>query len=505
MLLNAAVPLRPQCPPSQPLEDPCPTAEKVVLVVDDSREARELLVDALMDLQGYTVYTSAHGRDALEILDMVEPDLVLLDVMMPGMDGFEVCRRIRALPRWQTVPIILVTALGDREARLKGLRCGADEFLTKPVDLTELQVRVQTAVALGHLRRQLQERERFEWVVMHSRDGYGWIDACGHLEGLNPTARRWLEMEELALPTECPWLSLIAERFAVVPATTWEELRDAGQAFTLTLIRPRQGATASFWIQVQGAPLPRGGWMLVFRDVTELQRTAGQMVTLVHLIAHKFRTPLTIVQGLIDLWEMGELHPGHPEWPLLHQELRANLNLLVEQVGHAVDLTQSWATTQTSAQLGSISARELETLFRTTAQAFLLPMERVTFQATADVRLPFSAAIWEVILYHLVDNAVKFHPSKQPQLWLKVVSGEGARGVAVSFEDDGPGIPPESREAVWRPLYQIDSDRAGQVPGLGIGLALISDLVFSIGGHCRIERGAAGGARIHLDLPTEWG
>jgi signal transduction histidine kinase len=119
-----------------------------ILIVDDEPLNRELLHGCL-EGSGHELIDAASGEAALDAIEAAGvPDLVLLDVMMPGIDGFATARRIKELTREQFVPIILVTALHDRTARLEGLHAGADEFLTKPVDLNELNIRITHLLAL---------------------------------------------------------------------------------------------------------------------------------------------------------------------------------------------------------------------------------------------------------------------------------------------------------------------------------------------------------------------
>ena len=120
------------------------------------------------------------------------PDLILLDVMMPDMHGYEVCRRLRADPLLAEVPIIMVTALDDRESRLLGIKAGADDFLTKPFDTVELQARVQTIIRLNRYRRLLMERNKFEWVVEQDNDGYLMLSETDNILYINPQARQFL-------------------------------------------------------------------------------------------------------------------------------------------------------------------------------------------------------------------------------------------------------------------------------------------------------------------------
>jgi signal transduction histidine kinase len=130
-----------------------------ILIVDDSQSARETLLAAL-DAQGYQLVTAGNGPEALQLASQIRPDLILLDVMMPAMDGFEVCRHIRATPELAEVPIVLLTALDDHASLLKGLEAGADDFLSKPIERKELLIRVRTITRLNRYRTLAEQREK---------------------------------------------------------------------------------------------------------------------------------------------------------------------------------------------------------------------------------------------------------------------------------------------------------------------------------------------------------
>jgi signal transduction histidine kinase/DNA-binding response OmpR family regulator len=118
-----------------------------VLIVDDERANRNLL-EAMLLPEGHTLVTASSGEEALGALSINPPDLILLDVMMPGMDGYEVAATIKRNPVTQHIPVIMVTALNDRNARMRGLECGVEDFLNKPVDREELRVRVRNLLKL---------------------------------------------------------------------------------------------------------------------------------------------------------------------------------------------------------------------------------------------------------------------------------------------------------------------------------------------------------------------
>lgn len=139
--------VRPQAPP--PNGDPIgPTAPARILIVDDEVYNRQLL-EIMLAPEGYLLEMADNGAEALEAIARHPPDLVLLDIMMPGMDGYEVTTRIKSNPATSRVPIILFTSRDDQKARTRGLAAGAEEFLTKPVDRIELSLRVRNLLRLA--------------------------------------------------------------------------------------------------------------------------------------------------------------------------------------------------------------------------------------------------------------------------------------------------------------------------------------------------------------------
>src|SRR6266498_2256822 len=161
------------------------TDTSTILIVDDEPLGRETLASLLRG-QRYLLVFAREGAEALAQAAALPPDLILLDVMMPSMDGFEVCRRLRADSRLAEVPIILVTALDDRDSRLRGIEAGADDFITKPFDRTELRARVRTITRLNRYRALLQERARFERVVERAPVGILIVDTHRVIRLVNP-------------------------------------------------------------------------------------------------------------------------------------------------------------------------------------------------------------------------------------------------------------------------------------------------------------------------------
>jgi cyclic di-GMP phosphodiesterase len=139
-----------------------------ILVVDDDARNRKL-AEAMLKAEGYRVVTAPSGAEALAIMSRDKPDLILLDVMMPEMTGFELAGKLKADPETRGIPIIIVTSLSDRASRIAGLNMGAEEFITKPIDRAELWVRVRNLLRLKELNDLLAEHARTLEIQVRER------------------------------------------------------------------------------------------------------------------------------------------------------------------------------------------------------------------------------------------------------------------------------------------------------------------------------------------------
>ena len=156
-----------------------------ILIVDDEPSARDTL-EALLFREGYDLAFAASGHEALHHLEDLVPDVILLDVMMPNMDGFEVCQHLKSDKQWRHIPIILVTALDSKQDLVRGLDAGADDFLHKPVNATELRARVRSMLRIkkqyDELKATMQLREDLSRMIVHDmRNPLASIMLYGHL------------------------------------------------------------------------------------------------------------------------------------------------------------------------------------------------------------------------------------------------------------------------------------------------------------------------------------
>jgi PAS domain S-box-containing protein len=257
----------------------------MILIVDDELPNRRLL-EALLQAEGYSTVSATNGEEALASVARYAPDLVLLDIMMPGMDGYQVAKILKNNPASSNIPIIMVTAQIDRGARLAGLNAGAEEFLTKPVDRAELWLRVRNLLRLksygdllqdhgATLERQVLARtadlQRFRTAMDATADAIFLVNrTLMRCVEVNATATRMLGY------TRDEFLKMGPERIAGVSVEQLERVYDAIIAgrgtgeLAQTRLRRKDGSEILLEASWQAQRIGND-WIMVavMRDITE--------------------------------------------------------------------------------------------------------------------------------------------------------------------------------------------------------------------------------------------
>ena len=153
------------------MNQPTHTKQAPTILVVDDEDWNLMLVEAILEDYDYRVLMAKSGAEALEMVAEELPDAILLDIMMPEMDGFEVCRRLKTSRRTFFVPIVMLTALSDRESKIRGLDAGADEFLNKPINRIELTTRLRSLLRIGSLRHQLDSADSIMVSMVAALEG----------------------------------------------------------------------------------------------------------------------------------------------------------------------------------------------------------------------------------------------------------------------------------------------------------------------------------------------
>ena len=476
----------------------------LVLIVDDLPVARNTIA-ALLAKEPYDLAFANDGYDGLEKAQALTPDVILLDVMMPGIDGYEVCRRLRRAPRLSEVPIVMLTALDDRDSRLAGIEAGADDFISKPFDRVELRARLRTILRLNRYRRLLAERAWNNWVVERADVGYAIVDAGDNVVYANPLARLYLAMppaETDASPGS--FWELISRQYRAEPQEAWdgwpdwEALKPDQPRY---LVRPETSTSRPFWLRVSTLDQSLGveaRHLICLRDVTDEMSSYRERATFQAMMMHKVRSPLTVVRGSAELLSEACLSdPDKRETVEMLLQGVARLSAAVNDIWRymkAAPLAAECRDVFPLADLASLLSRLAEGLGCTTINLALSDELRA-----GAVRLSKTAVEW--VLWELLENAVKFHPQQTPVVDVAVNSAN-SDAITLRVQDDGVTLSPEQIANAWVPYYQGERYLTGNVAGMGLGLPLVASLVWEIGGQCRLSNREDGpGVVVELQLP----
>lgn len=483
--------------------------QPTVLIVDDEEIGRETLEDLLIT-QGYHLAFASGGPEALAKAAELRPDLVLLDVMMPGMDGFEVCRRLRADPLLSKVPIVLVTALDDRDSRLRGIEAGADDFISKPFDRVELRARVRTITRLNRYRHLLTERKKFEWAVEQANEGYVVLGAADEIVYANPQARSFLGLPPDKTPVIETFMVLAQAHYQRRPEEVWETWPEPLPEPARYLVRPETQVERALWLQVDSLALESTGgidsgaderYLIRLYDVTSRVEKQTVMWGFHKQISHKLRTPLGHIIGYLDFLvdehtTMAEQHVQDSLDAVYAGALQLEDELT--DVFQYLDALQMSGPDQQGCRMDEIPAMIEE--IKSNLELGSVELTYSEIEAPEDFCVSLTRRAMDLILWELLENAKQFHPRHDPVV--EVVIADHPDGVRLRVRDDGRALSPEQLAKVWMPYYQVEKYFTGQVPGMGLGLAMVNALVWQVGGACRMYNREKGpGVVVEIRLP----
>lgn len=483
--------------------------EQTLLLVDDTPSALEALEGVLIG-QGFRLVLAENGPDALSKASEIKPDLILLDVMMPGMDGFEVCRRLRESEELAEIPIIMVTALDDRDSRIKGVEAGADDFITKPFDRVELRARVRTITRLNRYRKLLGERMKVDQIVRLSPDGILVIDEDGTIHLVNPAVCELLGVEENALLTRPLWDFVQADQLP-------DYRRFLGEVVAK---KTRSVQKEGVFIRTDGTQFPvevaagfcvwddRASCELIIRDVTqrkrleaELQRTQRleAMGRTASAVAHDFGNYLMAISVNAEMLQQDLKKDSEPY-------ISASEILAVTR--QARGLTQqllAFAREQKSeprvVDLNAVVAGIEPMLKRLLGKGIVLEIP----PASGEARVKVDKTQLEQVLMNLAVNA-RDAMSDKGTLTIGVestVDGQGdpdiesAPYVGIKVSDTGSGMDEETRARIFEPFFTTKEEGKGT----GLGLSTVYGIVKQNGGIVRVDSELGRGTTFVVLLP----
>ena len=471
-----------------------------ILIVDDQQQGRDVL-EMVLNSEGYQLDFAESGPEALAKARAEIPDLVLLDVMMPGMNGYETCRRFREDPLLAEVPIIFVTALSDRRDRLEGLNKGADDYVTKPVNRHELRIRTRNILHLNRYRKLIQERARLDWVMEEVEEPYLLIGHQGRIQYANPAARRYLYLDESGPLPAADFIDLARHYYRCEPAVAWEDWPNPYAEVPRYLVRAETASSSALWLQVKSFDPPQGvheGILLCLHEVSETVERYQRTWCFQGIVSHKLGTPLSILSYLEML--MPKLREVLGERDLEMMELvqrgAQRLSGQINEILHYVNMPFSSEYEYLSIQaIGEIIAQIRQQLDISADFSITPEAEKIS--------LALTNTAMHAVLRELLINAKRFHPLHSPQVQISIETHASPRSVILRVSDDGGYLPAEVLKKVWVPYFQHEKYFTGESPGMGLGLPSIASIMWRLGGTCRLlNRPDKPGIIVELQFPA---
>ena len=494
-----------------------------VLIVDDARIARKTMA-ALLYREGYHLSLAENGQKALEYLEIITPDVVLLDVMMPGMDGFELCRRIRLNPGTANVPIIMVTAVNGVDTRLQAIEAGADDFIHKPYDGVELRARVRAITHLNRQRRQRelelkQERDRTRAILEGVGEAVVVTDHAGNIEYLNPAAvaLTGFTNEETAGQIWSAWQE------QTLPPTLYRQMQEvilAGQSWRGEGVCQRKNGTyyhAAITVTPFSDPNTPGsaaGFVSVYRDITTLKEAQHLKEKFISNVSHELRNPLSVITLLCGNLDNLYDRIDDKKRRKLIREIRTQSRALRELIHNVLEISsldsQNLARRHKQIDFAKLLPDELEKQ-RPLAQK---KMQTLQIFGKASAFINGNETQVRQIIRNLLSNAIKYTPdegsitcehlilhekNKGQAEWPGCNKLPAGRWVAFRVVDTGLGISIEEQPHIFERFYRAHHE--SNLPGTGLGLAITRELIQLHGGHIYVSSTPSVGSLFAVYLP----
>ncbi|MDO8775029.1 MAG: response regulator [Burkholderiaceae bacterium] len=512
------------------------SAHATILIIDDEDLNRKLL-EALLLSEGYRAICAASGEEALAMIAHQAPDLILLDIMMPGMDGYQVTSTLKANPATSQIPIILVSALEDRSARLLGLAAGAEEFLSKPIDRSELCLRVRNLLRLKEYSDFYQNHTRIleEQVQARTADLQRFRSALdATADAIFLTNRRTMQYVEVNA-TACTMLGYSREEFFKSGPASFNTLtRDAlertydaliagvgANRMIEALMRCKNGRALQVEVHRQ---VQRFGddWIIVsvLRDITERkqaqqeildlnaslehrvrQRTAElekaneELQSFSYSVSHDLRAPLRTIDGFNSLLRK-EIDESAASARSKHCVTRISAGVL--QMGELIDAMLSLAqVSRTSLRWDLV---DMSALAQTILDGYQeqAPERELLCDIQPAIMARGDPALLKQVLDNLLGNAWKF-TGQQPQTRIAFEGATRPDGETVyTVQDNGAGFDMADSNKLFSAFQRLHT--ASEFAGNGIGLATVHKIVTRHGGKIWAESSPGQGATFSFTL-----
>jgi PAS domain S-box-containing protein len=488
--------------------------QPLILVVDDIAKNIQLIGNILQN-ENYRVSLANNGRQAIAIATEVRPDLILLDVMMPEMDGFETCSILKSHPETENIPIIFLTAKVDSEDIIKGFELGAVDYITKPFNAHELKARVKTHTELKINKDLLEEnalqlskeRNKLETIVQSIADGVFVADKDMKITLFNPKAAQisgFSEKEVLGREYD-EVLKFIYEsdpekiddKF-IKDAISTRKIQEMSNH--KVLVTKKRG---NIPVAASAAPLmdEEGqvtGCVAVFRDITKDREIDKMKTEFVSVASHQLKTPLTGIKWMTELLMRCGLNEEQTEFA---QSAHDSTNRMIKLINELLDVSHI----ETGRKFDVRKERtDIIALLNTILGDLNENANKKNIQIEKSKETPLELMVdidigkVRHVITNLIDNAIKY--SKQDGR-IEVSCIKDKSGVVFFVRDNGIGIPQEQQKRLFEKFFRADNAVLSETDGTGLGLYIVKAIVEAHDGKVWFESVENKGTTFYIKLP----
>ena len=474
-----------------------------VLVVDDER-ANIIALSHILSPE-YTVYAAKNGHDAIETAREFLPDLILLDILMPEIDGYEVFSRLKAIEETHSIPVIFVTGLVETKYEEKGMALGAADYITKPFSPEIVRLRVRNQMQILDQIKMMKQSS----IVENSPHFIMYLSPKGELSYVNPAASFLTGHSKTGIMAGGLKLIFSAKTAqAILETHIPETMRNNTAAFEVKIKR-KDGETRT--MSFTSFTAENGNIGAIGQDVTEIRQLEGELITakeqaeqssrakseFLSRMSHEMRTPMHAIIGLVHMIKGSGAPAQKEEYIDVIDGASHHLLQLIEDVLDFSSLEKhTLVIDEAKFSFNAMITNEIKNIKTSTNE------KKQTVTHNIDALIPDSIIGDEKRLAqtirNILTNANKFTPERGKINLDASLAGreDGKIILKIEISDNGIGIPKEKQAKIFTFFEQVDGSLSREYEGAGLGLAISKYLVEMMGGRIWVESESGKGAKF---------